>query len=824
VKPTIGFCLSGGGARGLVQIGVFKAFEEEKIYADYVAGTSIGSLMGGYYVSDYPIAYLDNFVKNNKNNLSGFFFPDKRGNRYYYFQKELVDKYIVSFRFNTKGLQKFRGISYGQNLIDLLLKFTIQQNLAAKKDFNNLPRKFRIVGTDLINGRKKVFKRGFLFDAIASSVSVPSLLFPYKIGNSLYVDGGILDNIPVDVLLEFKPDIIITVDNSSPLRTEDRINTFFDIFDQITTITSLSINKKHLEMSDVIIKPSIDSFFSTDFMKAEALIDSGYTAAKRKIDKIKNLILDKIEIEDKNFFIQHITYDHPIIKEFLYDYHVPGYVNTKKLYYKLLLLFETGYFDDIYAKISRDTLYFISKNAVEIDSIIIENDLFLHDKIRERLRKLINNKIYYFSFNSIKALIRDINFFLFENGYNFSYVKDYVKDRGNIIIILQNYKIKDINLSGLKLIKDNLIYKKLSFKKDDIINYKDISKSINNIYSTNHFNRITYRIEEIDSNFVNLYLNFEEKPMGVINFGYQYNHLEKALGYFQIGYDVTPILNNSIYLTTIFGNRNLISLSIQNDEMFSSDLGFQIKGTYENKKGLFKNHFYRQESRRYSISFTGNYLKKIGFSLFSFNYRSIYNYKDISLPFKKENFSYFEFANFFDTRNHLIYPEKGIYIKWLFRFSDNYFFQNKNFYQFEFINQFNLKIDENIVYELYYTSGYSKHEIPYDLKFAINEDVNFPLYDLDEFKTNGKFIISNKLRLTLNNYSSDILRKNLYLLLGYSVYSPIDNFKEIFIKKRNKKFVFFISLIQTTFLGDIKFTYGFNSKRKNIKFFIGTKF
>ena len=281
-KPKVGLVLSGGAARGLAHVGVLKALEEQGIHIDAIAGTSMGAVIGGLYASGYKIDELEKLALSIdwKDALSDA--PDREDVPFRRKQddRDFLIKQKLSFR-DDGSLGLPLGVIQGQNL-SLLLESLLAHS-SDIRDFDKLPIPFRAVATDIVNGEKVVFRKGHLPQVIRASMSIPAVFAPVEINGQLLVDGGMVDNIPVDVAREMGVDIVIVVDIGTPLRGRKELSTVFDILNQSITLmtrTNSEVQLASLKPDDILIQPALASYGATDFGRSADIINAGYRATQ----------------------------------------------------------------------------------------------------------------------------------------------------------------------------------------------------------------------------------------------------------------------------------------------------------------------------------------------------------------------------------------------------------------------------------------------------------------------------------------------------------------------------------------------------------------
>ncbi|WP_191488722.1 patatin-like phospholipase family protein [Pseudomonas sp. FEN] len=281
-RPKIGLVLSGGAARGLAHIGVLKALEEQGIRIDAIAGTSMGAVIGGLYASGYKIDELEKLALGIdwKQALSDAPPREDIPFRRKQDDRDFLVKQQLSFQ-DDGSLGLPLGVIQGQNL-SLLLESTLA-HASGTRDFDKLPIPFRAVATDIASGEKVVFRRGHLPQVIRASMSIPAVFAPVELDGRLLVDGGMTDNIPVDVVREMGVDIAIVVDIGTPLRSRKQLATVVDVLNQSITLMTRRNSEEQLatlRRNDILIQPALASYAATDFGRAQDIIDAGYRATR----------------------------------------------------------------------------------------------------------------------------------------------------------------------------------------------------------------------------------------------------------------------------------------------------------------------------------------------------------------------------------------------------------------------------------------------------------------------------------------------------------------------------------------------------------------
>lgn len=285
-RYTVGLVLSGGGAKGVAHIGILKVLEEANIPIDYIAGTSMGAIIGGLYSIGWSTQELDSLVRTQD---WPALLSDKIARRDKLLsEKEIADKYIVSVPIAlNKKFSIPSGVLAGQSVLNLLNEMTLGYH-DDDLNFDSLPIPFACVTYDMVAGKEVVYRSGNLPIAIRASMSIPGAFAPVLRDSMVLVDGGIYNNFPVDVVREMGADIVIGVDLAGNPKDIEGLSSMMGLIDQITAILGREQYRKNLQDVDLYLKPNIVPYTSSSF-NAEAvdsLLIRGERCARQNWDKI----------------------------------------------------------------------------------------------------------------------------------------------------------------------------------------------------------------------------------------------------------------------------------------------------------------------------------------------------------------------------------------------------------------------------------------------------------------------------------------------------------------------------------------------------------
>jgi NTE family protein len=280
LHPTIGLALSGGAAHGLAHIGVLKVLEAAGIPVDVVAGTSMGSVVGGLYAVGYRAAQLDSIVTSVE--WSSLFTDPVRRRDLAVDRKFTEDHYLLTLPIYRGGIHLPRSVVAGQRISQLLTGLTWPVH--GVRDFHRLPIPFAAVATDLEHGSAVVLEHGFLPDAIRASMAVPSVFSPVEIDGRVLIDGGVVRNLPAQDARDLGADLLICSDVTDPLETRDSLISIVDILVQSVSFRVWDSEAEQQRRCDVLIRPLAHGL---GFDSARVIIARGEAAARAALPEIE---------------------------------------------------------------------------------------------------------------------------------------------------------------------------------------------------------------------------------------------------------------------------------------------------------------------------------------------------------------------------------------------------------------------------------------------------------------------------------------------------------------------------------------------------------
>jgi NTE family protein len=616
-QRKVALVLSGGGARGLAQIGVLDVLEKYGVNIDMIVGTSIGAITGGLYSSGYsPQEMIE--ITSGVDWKSKLSLTNKYEREFLFVeQKKSQDRGFISISLDGFKPRLPTSLSSGQQMSDLINVFLMNARFKPKKDFSDLKIPFYAVATDLDKGKRVVLYKGNISECIKASFTYPLLYAPTKVDGNDLVDGGLTANIPVDVAKEYGADLTITVNSTSPLKTSEELKDPINTADQILSITMAQLNEEQLSKSDFVINPKLGNLGATDFNDINNIFEKGKTAAElvineiiSKIDTLEenaspnynnflfngnvsfgfNLIPDSlksvIKDEQMNTFVRYVTIEKRIrdiykigsFKNVWAEIYKTG--NTSEIVYKAKLnnklqavrvSFNNGrdVSDFEYKVVFTDTL---TSGSFELVNKKVSGNLnpLLFSEIseivksygKENISKAANRNKMYLFYESLLGGLRRINF----SAVDIS--KFYLDENGILNVDFTEGRISEIKVNGNYKTKKGLLLSETDIPLDKPVIKSSLVESLGGIVGTNLFQQVSMYFDYRDtSKYPSLNFNVVEKSTRNIRLSFRVDNERKFQGYVdfrnenifgtgnEIGLTLKGGLRDREYMTEIKSNR-----------------------------------------------------------------------------------------------------------------------------------------------------------------------------------------------------------------------------------------------------------------------------
>lgn len=284
-NPRIGLSLAGGGAKGFSHVGVLKVLDSLGVKVDYIAGTSMGAIVGGLYASGYSGKEIEKIVMDT--DFYSLIMDPKATRQETTFFNKSVDKYLLTIPLKDGKITLPSSISTGQKNVYLLKE--LFKNVSNIDDFSKLPIPFMCVATNLESGNMQIFEKGDLVQSIMASSAFPSLMDPVKIGDSIYIDGAMTVNYPSKPLKDKGIDIVIGVDLNQDLSKREDLGNIISILNQVIDFGIKKDTRRQYKYTDINIKPNLTGMTATSYDEKKKILDSGYVEGLKYSDILDQL-------------------------------------------------------------------------------------------------------------------------------------------------------------------------------------------------------------------------------------------------------------------------------------------------------------------------------------------------------------------------------------------------------------------------------------------------------------------------------------------------------------------------------------------------------
>lgn len=537
----MGLVLSGGGARGLAQVGVLRVLERHHIPIDLIVGNSLGSVIGGLYAAGYSTAQLESIaIHANWTELLSFSEETKRSDLFVGQKQAQQEGYLV-IRFD--GLEPIipSAISGGQRLSNFFSHLTLQALYHPNPSFDDLKIPFRATATDLISGRRIILDQGSLAEAMRASVTVPLLYSPLERDSMFMVDGGLTSNIPADVARDLGCDVVIIVNSTSSMRRPGQLDAPWEIADQIMTIMMQSSNAAQLKLGDVVITPETGSRIVSDFTGIDSLIRSGERAAEQAIGAIvskleerrntaSGLSAETIPRVRLRFLGDSLVTD---IHEEIVQSAASKALSPRRIEEYLNRISALGKYRNVYAEIAgqsedREVIYHIEDNGP-----LLTIDFSGNQRIADSLisRQLAPFKGVELDYSKIQRAMEEVLQLYRQLGYSLARIESVDVDpaAGKLRFAINEGTISQIRYEGNERTREYVIRREFPLDEGDVFTIEKASRGLVNIKSTGLFEYVLLDVRYEENRPV-VILRVKEKSAELLKVGLHADNEHNMVG------------------------------------------------------------------------------------------------------------------------------------------------------------------------------------------------------------------------------------------------------------------------------------------------------
>ncbi len=689
-RPGIGVVLSGGGSRGMAHIGTLRALEEAGLTPSFIAGVSVGAVIGGLYAAGYTpdeleelatgITWQDLFTDTSER--TNLFLP----------QKEERATYVLQIRF--EGWQPVLPTSYmtGQRIGALFSDLTFKGDFLAAGDFDALSIPFRAVSTDLLSGDRVVIGDGTLAEALMASTAIPIVLSAKRRGDQLLVDGGLVDAIPVSVVREMGADLIVASDVSAALRDSSHLGSPVEVLDQVMSIMMRGTNALSLAQADLVVAPALGDHFSSNFTGVDTLVNVGYEAARAAIARWEGSPESRHLIRLAGVHPEHgpalriVAVDvaggtdaqreraHSFIEREL----VGRSADPTGLEATASRLMDDGSLTDVVLRVFAAPRPAMGTETpvtllVELTSRPVMTEIrfegaSLYDppELRRAISSMIGEPVDRLK---VASDVRALERYHQDRGYPLALVRDvrFSPRTGVLTFVLDEGRIDDIRIEGLEQTHEDLILRDLPLNVGEPFGRHSIRQMIDDIYSTGLFERVSIRPERTGRDGLTIVVSVEERPRHVARFGLHYLEEQKTEGFIEYRNENLLGRGGKMTVRALTGSRrDEFGMQTRIDRVFRTYLTYQLNAGY----GREEIHTYQGEeltgtyqAEIYHVAAViGHQVRRLGLLSVGFRAENIeterisgFIARDASHQFRE-----FELRSVIDTQNRTPFPTEGV--------------------------------------------------------------------------------------------------------------------------------------------------------------------
>lgn len=784
--PRLGLALAGGGAKAAASIGVLKVLRQEGIPVAAVAGTSMGAGIGSLIAAGYrPDEIEQIFLDNDWNDI----FSDRPARAFLtQEQKETGSRHLLEFTFQEGRFIPPYGLSAGQKLTNLLAVKTLAASFEADLNFNKLKVPFRAIATDIETGDMVVLDHGLLHEAVRASMAIPLVFQPVEIQGRILIDGGLVNNLPVEVVRSMGSEVVIAVDASAKLEKRERLVSLIEIMSQSISLPVRRESERQAALADVVITPDTSDYSFTDFPSMQAIIRKGEEAAREALPRIRERMKpgNGRTADPQRFRITSLAVrsngdvSDATIRFAMASVLWPREATALDIQKALTDVYRLGHFSDLSLSLEKEgsghrAVLAVTENPVIRSVTISGNTIISTGTILSALdwqtgRRLNTTRLSE-ELDKIVAGYRS-------KGYLLARVeRTEVKADGTLVIVMYEGRIDSISVTGKTRISRNLIRRETLTRTDRPLNFNTAAYDIQHLYALDYFESISVDMTKSSRGGIDLTLRVKEKPTNKIRLGLRYDLEDRFTGLTDIMVDNIGGRGVKLFLNTRYGNYTDITLGYRSPvvlrmnflhtlDVFYRDRNFFI---YENKHKVQE-----LDITRRGVEFA------FGYQWFRFGdtylrYRFVSDVKTEILgtnpPEEIARIGTWAFLSTLDTRDSSTFAHEGTLFRFSYEKAEPSFGGNVNYTKTALQGQGFIPIAERHTAILEAAAGVGSGDIPYQDKYGIGGAdylTSTPLlgYQRREFTGNDLLALSAAYRFRICDYQLSLI-KAVYLNLAY---------------------------------------------------------
>ncbi len=777
--PRLGIALAGGGAKAAASIGVLKVLAREGIPIAAIAGTSMGAGVGGLFAAGYSPEEIEKiFIENDWNDI---FTDTPRRVFQTQEQKEAGSRHLLEFTFYRGRFMPPSGLSAGQKLTNLLASKTLAASFEADFDFDKLKIPFRAVATDIENGDTVAIGRGLLHEAIRASSSIPLVFQPIELQKRMLIDGGLVDNLPVDVVKSMGVDVVIAVDASSKLDKKEQLATLLEIMSQSISLQVTRESERQAALADLVITPDTTNYLFTDFPAMHEIVRKGEEAATAALPRIRELMKprsteapgpDRFRIARLNIR-GNMTIPDAVIWNVMGPVLSSHEVTVDELQAGLREVFRLGYFADVSLDLEKENDGIHAALTVKENPIVRSINLSGNTIIPTRniltmlswqTGQVLNSARLTAELDKIVSTCRD-------RGYLLTRVEhvDMNADRGTLEIVFYEGRVDSITIAGQKRTKQSLIQRETGIRPGSPLNFNVAAYDIQHLYALDYFESVTADMTKNPQGGIDITLRIKEKPTIKMRFGLRYDLEDRFTGLTDIVMENVTGRGIKAYLTTRYGNYTDLTLGYRSPIFLDAYFVHTMQAFYQQRDYLL----YEDKHKVNEVNITRTGVEfAFGYQWFRFGdtylrYRYAADRAEETLGANPAtdvtHIGSLAFLTTIDTRDRNTFPHTGMLLKGSYENARPGYGSTNAFAKTTLFLQGAIPIAERHTLILEGSGGLGSGDLPYQEKFGIGGAdylLGFPLagYQRREFAGSDELGFSAAYRWRIKEYHLKAVR------------------------------------------------------------------
>jgi len=835
-RPRIGIALAGGGAKAAASIGVLKVLYAEGIPVDALAGTSMGAIVGGFLAAGYQPDEIEQiFLENDLNDL----FSDTPSRSFLtQEQKEAGSRHLLQFSLIGASFLPTSGLTAGQKLTNLLRSKTLASSFQAGLDFDRLSIPFRAVATDIETGATVVIGRGILSDAMRASSAIPVVFQPVELEGRLLVDGGMSNNLPVDVVRAMGVDLVIAVDPSSRLEARERLSSLVDIMSQSISIPVRRDTEHQAELADVVITPETGAYPFTDFENIAAIIQAGEKAARAALPRIRAVLARwSARQPERRYAITDLSLtgipeakQAQVRAEFSAALRPAGATEIE-LRGRLAAIYRLGVFKNLSLElVPRGTTYSAVitaagnpvVGAIRISGARLVPESEIIDELDGQLGQPLN-------VTNVNNALRRVVERYWKQGYLLVNARNagMEHDGTTLSVILSEGRVDGIRLAGQRSTQPSLIWRETRLEEGAPLNFMTLEDDIQRLYALNYFESLNIDIADSGNDGVILTFKIKEKPRGTLLLGLRYDLEDSFTGLADLSVDNLYGRGIKLFLNTRFGNYTDLVLGYRSPVLINTYFVHSLQAFYYNRTYVLYTDQRRTgelDVKRAGIDFSFGYQWfRFGDTYFRYRYESdrAVNVFGADGLGSSSHVGSIAFLSTVDTRDRSTFSHTGLLFKGSYETAAPSYGGSRDFRKTALAGEGCLPLAERHTVIINASAGFGSGDLAYQEQFGIggaDSLLGFPLpgYYRREFVGANELGASFAYRWMMAEYQLKAV-KALYLVLTGGAANVWDNRDDL--SPRDLRMGAGIGLHADTLIGPVKLDLGAGEDSRYLVYF-----